>query len=132
MSRENVALVQRAFEAVLREDWPALFETLHPEVEVYDFDIPDAGIYHGRDGFLSWLARWSEGWESWRVEDLEFRAVGQDKVIALFRMITKGSASGLEIERGDAIVYRVKDNLIARSEYFNDHAEALEAAGLPK
>jgi ketosteroid isomerase-like protein len=54
MSRENVELVRRGFMAALEEDWPAALETLHPEVEIHDFDIPDAGLYRGRDGFLAW------------------------------------------------------------------------------
>jgi len=130
MSRENVEVVARAFEALGRDDWAAITEMLDPKVEVHDFDIPDAGVYHGRDGFLSWLARWSEGWETWRVDNVEIRPVGDDQVIALFRMITKGAGSGLEMERLDAIVYVLKDNKMTRLEYFNDQAQALEAVGL--
>lgn len=129
MSRENVEIVERAFEALGRGDWQGITTMLDPNVEVHDFDIPDAGIYHGQEGFLAWLTRWSEGWESWRVEDVDIRAVSNDQVIALFRMITKGAGSGIEMKRLDAIVYRLKDNKMTRLEYFNDQAQALEAVG---
>jgi ketosteroid isomerase-like protein len=130
MSQENVEIVRRGFMAVLEGDWPSAFATLDPEIEVRDFDIPDAGVYRGHEGFREWLSIWSESWEQWRVEDLEFRAAADDQVIALFTMITTGKGSGIEIKRGDAIVYRLSGDKIARTEYFNDQAKALEAAGL--
>lgn len=73
---------------------------------------------------------WGEGWDSWHVEDVDFRAAGHDQVIALFRMVAKGGHSGMELERNDAIVYRIDGGLIARIEYFNDQKLALEAVGL--
>jgi ketosteroid isomerase-like protein len=130
MPEENVELVRRGFDAVFDEDWEAALSRLDPDVEVHDFDIPDAGVYHGHDGFLAWLKGWGEGWDSWHVEDLAFRAAGDNQVIALFRMVAKGGHSGMELERNDAIVYRIDGGLIARIEYFNDQKLALEAVGL--
>jgi ketosteroid isomerase-like protein len=130
MSQENVELVQRIFEAVGRGDLEAAADTLDPDIEIVDFDIPDAGFYHGREGFFAWLARWDEGWESWKVEDLEFRSVGDAQVLALFRIVTKGKGSGIEMDRLDAIAYRLRDGKVIRSEYFNDRQQALEAVGL--
>jgi ketosteroid isomerase-like protein len=128
-STQNVEVVRRGFEATLREDWPTAIETLGPGLEVHDFDVPDAGIFHGEDGYFAWLARWGEGWESWTVEDVEVRPAGDDQAIALFRMIAKGRGSGIEIQRRDAIAYRLRDGKIVRLEYF-DQTEALKAVGL--
>jgi ketosteroid isomerase-like protein len=130
MSEENVELVRRGFMAAMEEDWPTALATLASDVEIHDFDIPDAGVYRGHEGFLAWLERWGEGWESWRVEDVEFRPVGADHVIALFRIIAKGGHSGMELERLDAITYRIDGGTIARMEYFNDQALAREALGM--
>ena len=130
MSQENVELVRRGFNAALEADWPTALSTLSPEVEVHDFDIPDAGVYRGHDGFVAWLRGWSEGWGSWRLEDVEFRSTGDDGVIALFRLIAKGGHSGIELERDDAITYRIEGGKIVRTEYFNDQRRALAAVGL--
>jgi len=130
MSQENVEIVQRGFQATLDQDWGNVFPTLDSKVEIHDFDVPDAGVYRGHEGFVAWLQRWNEGWDSWRIEDLEFRATGDDEALATFRMIAKGKHSGLEIERDDALLYRVTDGKIVRMEYFNDRELALEAAGL--
>ena len=131
MSQENVELVKRGFTAATEEDWPTALATLDADVEVRDFDIPDAGVYRGHDGFLAWLRGWGEGWDSWHLEDIEFRAAGDDQVIALFRMVAKGGHSGMELGRQDAIIYRIRDNLITRLEYFNDQRSALNAVNLP-
>ena len=130
MSQENVELVQRGFLATMEEDWPTAVGTLDPEVLVQDFDVPDAGVYHGPDGFIAWLTAWSEGWDSWRVENPRFRSGGGEHVIALFRMVARGGHSGLEVTRDDAIVYRIEGGKIVRLEYFNDQQQALEAVGL--
>jgi ketosteroid isomerase-like protein len=131
MSYENVALVRGRFAAALAGDWETALEALDPEVEIHDFDIPDAGgVYRGYEGYREWVRRWTEGWQSTRMEDPEFRAVGDDCVIALFRMFAKGAHSGLELERDDAVVYRIRGGRIVRIEYFNDQARGLEAAGV--
>ena len=123
-------IVRRGFMAVLDDDWPTALTTLHPEVEVRDFDIPDAGLYRGHEGFREWLSNWGEGWEEWRLDNIEFHSGSNGQVIALFKMITKGEGSGIEIERDDAIVYRLDAGEIIRMEYFNRQDEALVAAGL--
>jgi ketosteroid isomerase-like protein len=130
MTEDNVEIVRRGFTATMDADWQTALATLGREAEIHDYDIPDAGTYHGHDGWFAWLENWSESWDSWRVEDVEFRAVEPDGAIALFRMIAKGGTSGLEVERRDAIVYRLENGKIVRMEYFNDQAKALQAAGL--
>lgn len=130
MSEENVEFVRRRFGAALEGDWKTSLDKLDPEVEIHDFDLPDAGVYHGRDGFRAWLERWSDGWESWRMEDVEFRSAGGDGVIALFRVVARARHTGIELERDDAIVYRIRGGKIVRLDYFNDQGAALDAAEL--
>jgi ketosteroid isomerase-like protein len=128
MSEENVELVRRRFAAALGGDWETALEHLDPDVEIHDYDIPDAGgVFRGHDGYREWVKRWTEGWESTRMEDPDFRAVGDDCVIVLFRMVTIGAHSGLELERDDAIVYRLRAGRIVRVDYFNDQTRAFEA-----
>ena len=130
MSQENVEIVRGGILATMDGDWDAALTRLHPDAEVRDFDIPDAGIYRGHEGWRTWLTGWSESWSDWRIEELDVRPAGVDHVIALFRMVTKGGGSGIQLERGDAIVYRLEAGLIVRMEYFNDQRKALEAVGL--
>jgi ketosteroid isomerase-like protein len=129
MSAENVELVRRRFAAALEDDWDTALEDLGHDVEIHDFDIPDAGgIYRGHEGYRAWVRRWMDGWESARMEEPEFRAVGDDRVIALFRMVVTGAHSGMELERDDAVVYTIRAGKIVRVEYFNDQDEAVRRA----
>jgi ketosteroid isomerase-like protein len=130
MSRENVEVVRRVFEALAREDWVALAEFISDDCEVHDFDIPDTHVYRGPDGLLDWVANWDRAWETWSPRELNFRQVGDDRVLALFRMVAKGRGSGIEINRKDAITFTLHGGKITRVEYYNDQQQALEAAGL--
>lgn len=131
MSQENVEVVRRAYDALGREDWVALRELIANECEVHDFDIPDAAnVYRGPDGVLNWLEHWSQAWETWSIRDLTLRQVGDDGVLALFRMVTKGRDSGIEMNRDDAVVYKVHDGKLWQVDYYNDQEQALGAAGL--
>ena len=73
---------------------------------------------------------WNESWDSWRLEDVELLPSGEDKVLGLFRMIVKGKGSGIELARDDAILAEFAEGKIVRIGYYNDHAQAREAAGL--
>ena len=128
MASDNVDVMRRIFEAVGRRDYQAVLADLDPEVEIDDTDIPEST---GTDTFLEWLARWDEAWESWRVEDVEVRAAGDDQAIALFRMVTTGKGSGIELTRLDALVASFCGGKAVKLGYYNDQALALEAVGLP-
>jgi hypothetical protein len=56
--------------------------------------------------------------------------VGDDTVLALFRMIATGKGSGIEMERADAVLYVLGRAKIVKVVYYNDQSEALEAAGV--
>jgi ketosteroid isomerase-like protein len=130
MSRENVDVVREALDALLREDVERAAADLAPDAEIHDYDIPDASVYRGPEGFFKWLAVWSESWESWRFEDVEVRDAGEGRVLVLFTMTVVGRGSGVEISRPDGIAYTVRDGKIVRIEYFNDQRQALEAVDL--
>jgi ketosteroid isomerase-like protein len=130
VSQQNLEVVGRTFEAVGRRDWASVAAELDPDVEIEDRDIPDADEYRGRDGFFTWLERWGSSWESWRIEDIELRAAGDDTVVALFRMTATGKGSGIEMRRADAMVYGLRDGKIVNVVYYNDQSAALEDAGM--
>jgi ketosteroid isomerase-like protein len=128
MSQENVEIVRGAFEHFERTGEP-LLETLHPEVEVFDHDIPDAGVYRGREGYVQWLADWSEAWGSFRLEPLRWIDAG-DQVIFVFQLVATGKGSGVEVKRRDAMVLTLRDRMTIRVDYYNNEEQALEAVGL--
>ncbi len=127
MSSENVDVMRRIVEAAGRKDYQAVLADLDPKVEIDDTDIPEST---GTDSFLEWLARWDEAWDSWRIQDIDIRAAGDDRAIALFQMVAKGKGSSIELTRPDALVASFRDRKVVRLGYYNDQALALQAAGL--
>jgi ketosteroid isomerase-like protein len=128
MSQENVELVRQATEHYLRtgeQQW----EAFDPDVEVHDHDIPDAGNYRGHEGYLRWLEDWGEAWEDFSVEPERWIDAG-DKVVFIFQLTARGRGSGVEVKRRDAMVWTARDRKMIRLDYYNNEAQALEAAGV--
>jgi ketosteroid isomerase-like protein len=135
MSRENVEVIRRFVTALVRaqnsDDWRPVLAELDGEVEIDDLDISlDTEHCRGHDRFMKWIGTWNESWESWRVEDLEVRPIGEDGAVGLFVMLVKGKGSGIELSRNDAVVCKLREGKIAEIGYYNDQQQALEAAGL--
>src|SRR5262249_39533192 len=98
-ARENVATVER-FTAFLQSgDYEAAAAMISPDFTVDDTDIPEST---GEDSFRRWIGRWDAAWESWRIEDLQIRPIGEDRALSLFRIIVRGKGSGVELAREDA------------------------------
>src|SRR5919106_700494 len=87
------------FTSALREhrNYEAAEAELDPAgVEIDDRDIVEST---GKDSHRVWLERWNAAWQSWRTEDAELIPVGDETVVALFRMIATGKGSGIELAR---------------------------------
>jgi len=130
MSGENIDVVRRSIEATARGDIEASAADHHPEIEIDDNDLFDAGVYRGHEAYLRWLAQWNESFASWRIEHLELVAAPEDQVVAMFEMVVTGRGSGVEVRRADALLCRLRDGRIVKMGYYNDQAQALAAAGL--
>jgi ketosteroid isomerase-like protein len=127
MSRQNVDLVRRGFEHFVATGEPA-WDTLHEHVEVRDHDIMDGREYHGHADVRRWLFEdWASAWSEYSAEPEEFIDVDDEHVIAVFRIKATGGASGVAIEREDAMVYVVRDQQVTRLDYYNSKQQALEA-----
>ena len=131
MSQENVEIVRRFVEALVSgRDWQPVLADLDDDVEIDDLDISlDTQRYRGHDGFRKWIADWSDSWASWRIQDVEVRPAGEDRLIALFVMFVKGQGSGIDLSRHDALVCTLRAGKIAKLVYYNDQQQALKAEG---
>jgi ketosteroid isomerase-like protein len=127
MSQENVDTTRRFVEALVRGDYEAGAAEVHPDLEIDDTDIPEST---GADSLYAWLARWDAAWECWRIEDLEIRPLGKDRTISQFKMIVRGKGSGIDLTREDAVLTEFRNRKILRIAYYNNQAQAREAAGL--
>src|SRR3954468_19123522 len=135
MSPENGEVGGRFIEALPRaqasDDWQPVLAEVDPEVEIDDLDISlDTERYRGHDSVRKWIGDWMESWESWTLEDVQVRSVGEDRAIGLFLVHAKGKGSGIELSRRDALVCTLRAGKIAKGTYYNNQQQALEAVGL--
>ena len=128
MSQENVELIQRGLAYFMTTGEPQ-WEMFDEDVEIYDHDTPDQGVYRGHAGVARWLEEWGTAWAAWSIEPEDYIDAA-DSVVVFIRMKTKGRGSGVEIERHDAQVWRVRSGKVVRGDYYNDRQQALEAVGL--
>ncbi|MCW3034142.1 MAG: hypothetical protein QOK19_2611 [Solirubrobacteraceae bacterium] len=128
MSRENVEIVKRGVEDVAATGKPP-WALLDEDIETYDHDTPDQGAYMGHAGYGRWLEDWEAAWGEWTIEPEEYVDAG-DSVVVVIRMRATGRGSGLELSRQDAMVFKLRNGLVIRLDYYNDRAAALNAVGL--
>jgi hypothetical protein len=101
-------------------------EFLHEEIEVHDFDLPDAGVYYGLEGVTRWLADWDAPWDEWSGQVHDFLDLGPQ--VATLTHLRASTASGLAVDREDSQLFTMRDGKIAKLEYFGEAATALERA----
>jgi uncharacterized protein len=131
MSQENVEVVRAGFEAWNAGDMDAFRELLAPEVSLRPVDDwPEPGPFVGREPVLRWLGQLRDAWDADALEATSDFIDAADRVIVRFtwRGVGHGPQSNMEFTG----VWTVRKGRLALMEFFWDHAEALEAAGLPE
>ena len=130
MSRENVEIVRRIYEAWNSDD-PGL-ELFDPSFELHQTATsPDsARLFRGHDGLLQSAQELFSGLRdlSWKPDD--FVAAPDDRVVVPFRFCATGRSSGVQVDMSLVHVWTLRDDLAIRCETYEDLAEALEAVGL--
>ena len=130
MSRENVDLIQRVWEAWERRDEAAMRTLMDPDIVVVQLpDQPDVSTYRGPEGALRAVAEWIGAWDNYAVERRDIREVG-DAVVVSARQRGRGRASGVQMEADVYFVFSVAGEKITRWQMFSSEREALEAVGL--
>ena len=139
MSQENVEVVRRLFAewqaGLERGELGAGFDT---ELVADDLEwiVPEPlqgrSVWHGRQGFVEFLRTWTQEFEDWSLQAERVIDAGNDRVVALTRQSAIGKGSGVPVELSLGQVYELKDGRVTQITSYLTHAEALEAAGLPK
>lgn len=132
MSRENVEVVGRIYDALARGDFDIALSHLHPEIEWHEPPhSPSAGVYRGHEGVRRSFLGWAASWSDYRLDVDDLLEAGDD-VLAKCRQRARGRASGVEVEQRLFNVWTLRDGIVVRMRIYHDEAEALEAARLPR
>ena len=130
MSRENVEIVRRGFEAYQRGDIPAMLESAAPDQITYRAE-PDGATFHGPEGLLQAIAEWVEDFEEFTATPEELIDANDHQVVVRVHQEAVGSQSGAPIEADFWFVHTLSDGKVTRLDMFASKAQAFEAAGLP-
>jgi ketosteroid isomerase-like protein len=125
MSRDNVELVRRAYEAFNRRDMIALSALLHPEMEL----LTTVEAHQGAEGVLEWVRQTDAVIEGFAITVEEVVDLG-DQVIAGVHERGRGKDSGIEIEQRFTHVWSVQEGRLLKLQAFTERAAALESVGL--
>jgi ketosteroid isomerase-like protein len=128
VSQANVAVVRESLERYVATGEPDP-SALDEDVVIYDHDILDAGDYRGHDGYARWFEDFGAAWSDFALSIEEYLDIGEH-VVVVFRIKAVGAASGIAVERQDAMVCRMRDLKVVRIDYFNNRDQAFKAVGL--
>jgi ketosteroid isomerase-like protein len=133
MSRENVEVIRRAFEAFRAGDFERWFSTISPSIKVFP-NPREPGAeshYEGREGVLEYLLNWYAGWDEYVVEPTQFIDAG-DYVVVAARETGTAKQSGIRVEEEFSHLFRLRDGQTVEWRQFGHLQEALDAVGLPE
>jgi ketosteroid isomerase-like protein len=132
MSRENVEIVRRGFDAFTRGDIEEVMRLCDEDILITQApEIPGASPQQrGHQGVLEAFAIWPDQWDDYRVEIRRILADPGDHVVVATRQSGRGKQSGVEVEAEFTFLFTVRHEKITEWRIFVRESQALEAAGL--
>jgi ketosteroid isomerase-like protein len=128
MSEENVEVVRALFEAWNASDSDAVRELHDPDVIMRPVsDWPEQGPFVGRTAVMRFIEQLRETWDVDTMKTIGMTDVADGVVV---RFVWHGAGHGPEANLEMTDLLTVRKRRICGHEFFWDHAEAVEAAGL--
>jgi ketosteroid isomerase-like protein len=133
MSQENVEIVRRGIEAVIRRpkpDFATINDVYHPDHELISrVNALEGGSHRGARGYRDWLLGAEDAlpWES-RLEKVT--EIDDHRVLAVTPTRSRGPSSGVAVDERSACVVTVRGGKIIRTEVYRSAEDALKAVGL--
>jgi ketosteroid isomerase-like protein len=134
VSRENLEIVRRVYDAVARRDGATPFELYAKDI-VWDMSQMERSalykrpVYVGHEGVRE---MWRESLAAFGEIDFELESLSEagEQVFAVVRERAVGRTSGAAVQALHYAVWTLAGGKVARLQIFDDRDQALEAAGL--
>jgi ketosteroid isomerase-like protein len=127
VSQQNLELVRRIYDAWNRD--ASVREFISEDVEyVNPRYAVEPGTRVGRKSFA--VVR--DTYEDFKIRVERLIDAGDEDVVVLARYTASGTASGVPLEGEHGHVWTLRAGQAVRFRWFNSHAEALAATGLPE
>lgn len=123
-----LAVFVEGFECYNRHDFDAM-EALYAPDAVSDFSRVDERPRHGRTDIRAF---WDEMWDTsggMSISPVEVLDVGDDRYVVVVAFGLRGKRSGVDVAERRAILYTMREDLVARLDVFPDRDAALKAVG---
>jgi ketosteroid isomerase-like protein len=130
VSAENVEIVRAIYRA-WEEGSPRDSGLLADDIEwVNDKQAVEPGTRKGAEAFDDAAEKVTSTFEGARVEFERFIDAGIDQVLVIGMLRGVGQGSGVDVGRRQGYLWTIRDGKAVRFQWFNNPAEAFEAAGL--
>lgn len=137
MSRENVEIVRRIYDAVGRRDTKSILALYDAGVELRfspgtlaDHIVSGTLVWTGHDGLRTFDRELREAFDNFETTVEELIDAGEH-VVTVSRYRARGRASGVEIDGPlQFLVWRIREGKVTRVHWYPTRTEAFEAAGL--
>lgn len=129
MSQENAEIVRAIFDVWNAGDMDAFRELYDPDVTVRTVeDWPEPGPYVGREAAMGFFEQLRDTWHADTLVPTSDIIDAGDRVVV--RYIWRGAGHGPDLSMEGTIVFTMRKGTVVLQEFFWDHDDALEAAGL--
>lgn len=130
MSPTNTELTRQAYDAMNRRDVEWLVERVHPDIEMHMFGVAGVPVtYRGADGIREYFRDMDDLWESFESFPDDIHDLG-DRVVVIGRQRFRGRASGIDVEQQAAVLFQLRDGLVAEIRAYQSVEDALAATRL--
>jgi len=128
---DRLAIVERFFERWTAGDRTVVADEVHPDAELHTRLAAAAGEpYRGREGIEQWGRDLGEVWETMELEVEEMIENDEGQVLVLSTAELSTSGSDVTFTQAIAWLFTFRDDLPARMDVFQSHADGRKAAGL--
>jgi ketosteroid isomerase-like protein len=138
MSRENVDLVRRLYEAVAARDSETVLSIYHPDL-VWDHThnsglaglmAGQTRVYHGHHGLRRWSSDFYDALQDVQAELVDVVDLEGGRVLAVLNYRGTGRGSGLDFEFSEMVgIFTVVEGRVIRADWYRDKAQALAEIG---
>jgi ketosteroid isomerase-like protein len=134
VSEAPVDVIREQFDATNARDFQRAMDLYSDDVVlVVEEGFLSTGVFTGKEAVGEWFGDWFRAFgEDYHFDVEELRDLGGGVCYLFATYGGTGRASGAEVSDSRSYLYRVRDGLIDRIQFFMDRGAAIQAASLPE